>query len=793
MGEGPAGERKGGCLIDSRPFHILIIPHPRGNLKTVISRAFVLPYVHYVCAGGAFLLPNAHDLALESRHLDRVLSIARAELCAAERSAGRRHQDLVRSREELRDQSEQSFANLWGSDDFEALLNLNQLAAPLSVAQQTHEMELSRIQSLVRMLDTPYFARLDIRYDDGGDEERAYIGRATLKDSQTHEIHVLDWRSPIASVFYRFGIGPAHYDAPGGRVDVQVQKKRQYEIHGGTLEYFFDADVQVQDEFLRKLLAKSASPRMKAIVETIQRDQDAAIRDTEHELLMVQGAAGSGKTSIALHRAAYLMYDGLASRLSANNILILSPNALFERYIERVLPELGERSVRTATFEALTQPLTGWPVLSRAARFEALCLSDATDRVLLREAIQFKESSVFITILDRFCAALPRRYIPFQDVVYAGQTLTTRQQLKQRILHAERVVPLSAQLRRMESSLWDGIRQRRPARMAHLLELARKNPAHALELIPFARACSILESAQLSRHIRSFTRLDCRALYKALVSDEARFRQLAEGLDLPKSLPDILAKTRASLDAGGSLSPEDACCVAYLRALTHGPGRAEDIRQVVVDEAQDYGPLQFAVLNRLYPRARFTVLGDVSQSLDRPAAPDLYAQIAATLGRKSSALVTLNKSFRCTREILAFSLRCLGPGADIESFSRSGDEPLVVQDASVDRIAEEIARCREKGDRSIALIVKTARDAARWGARLGLPVIDGSRDPSGAFVIPLALSKGLEFDAALVLDADADHYGEMQDRHLLYVACTRALHHLALFYQGDVSPLLGRS
>lgn len=330
--------------------------------------------------------------------------------------------------------------------------------------------------------------------------------------------------------------------------------------------------------------------------------------------------------------------------------------------------------------------------------------------------------------------------------------------------------------------------------MARLMEMARRNPAHALELIPFARACSILESAQLGRHIRGFTRLDCRELYRALVSNESQFRRLARGLSLPERLSDILKSTRAALDAGGPLAPEDASAIAYLRALTHGPGQREDIRQVVVDEAQDYGPLQFAVLNRLYPRARFTVLGDVSQSLDRPAAVGLYDRIASTLGRKSSALVTLNKSFRCTREILDFALRCLGPGADIESFSRSGDEPVVVRGKDeaelAARISGWIADCQAKGDRSVALIAKTVRDAASWGARLNLPVIDGSADPSGAFVIPLALSKGLEFDAALVLDADADHYHGHQDRNLLYVACTRALHRLALFHTGEPSPHL---
>ena len=259
----------------------------------------------------------------------------------------------------MREQAEQKFGNLWASDDFEALANLNQFAQPLSVGELTREMQLEKIRSLRNMLEAPYFARIDLRYEGEDASEAVYIGRATLRDEATHELYVHDWRSPVAGVFYRFGRGPVHYAAPGGRIDCELALKRQFEIRRGALDFFFDADVEVQDGFLRAMLSQNASPRMKAIVETIQRDQDLAIRDTEHELMMVQGAAGSGKSSIALHRVAYLMYEGLASPLSAGDILILSPNALFERYIHGVLPDLGERSVETVTLERLISKTLG--------------------------------------------------------------------------------------------------------------------------------------------------------------------------------------------------------------------------------------------------------------------------------------------------------------------------------------------------------------------------------------------------------------------------------------------------
>ncbi len=733
---------------------------------------------------------HEHALQQEKEHLAQILGIARGQLLAAERDGAQNDLAIAESRQELREQTEQMFGSLWSSEGFEELANLNQFAQPLSVRETGRKMQLELIQALRNMCDTPYFARIDMTYDDGGDTERVYIGRATLKDDLTHELYVHDWRSPIASVFYRFGTGRVFYDAPGGRYDCEMTLKRQFEIKRGALEYFFDADVTIEDGFLRSMLSQNASPRMKAIVETIQRDQDLAIRDTEHELMMVQGAAGSGKSSIALHRVAYLMYEGLASPLSAGDILILSPNQLFERYIREVLPELGERSVGSATLEQLlSKTLHGARIETRGERFERLYRTDSqTEKAQMREMMAFKSSEAFLQVLDRFMKELPRRWIDFQDVCYGGRTIATRQQLKQRALRSEDTTPLAVRLRRMEMSLWDGIHTRKPTRMTKLAGYVHRDSRHALEIDACARAYSILECAALDRQIRSFTRLDLRALYVRLISDERAFRRLASGLELPGNLTEILKRTRKAL-AGDALPLEDAGAIAYLKLVAEGSSRWARIRQVVVDEAQDYDPLQYAILNRLFPRARFTVLGDVNQALDRKVDRSLYDRIAAILNRKSALMVELNKSFRCTREILSFSLRFLDDPGDIVSFNRSGEAPgehAAPGLAEMIRLIEgEVAMCRAQGMKSIALITKTARDARKWHKMLkqmlDVTLIDSeiSGETTGAFVIPLQLSKGLEFDAVLVLDAD--RFQADGDKRLLYVACTRALHRLNLY------------
>ncbi len=728
-------------------------------------------------------------LELERRHLARVLGIARGQLWDVEQSEARHGAAMNEARREMREQTEHKFGNLWASDDFEALANLNQFAQPLAVGEITQEMRLEKIRSLRNMLEAPYFARIDLSYDGESDAEAVYIGRATLKDDATHELYVHDWRSPVASVFYRFGRGTAHYDAPGGRIDCDMTLKRQFEIRRGALEYFFDADVEVQDGFLRAMLSQNASPRMKAIVETIQRDQDLAIRDTEHELMMVQGAAGSGKSSIALHRIAYLMYEGLSSPLAASDILILSPNALFERYIHGVLPELGERSVETVTLEQLlSKTLGGAKIEARGERFERLCLAEPEARALTRASMAFKSSEAFLTVLNRFLRELPHRWIDFQDVSYGGRTIATRHRLKQRAIKEDGAVPLGVRLRRMEMSLWDGIHQRKPSRMQRLVACARRSPQHATEIEECARAYSILECWALRRHIRSFTRLDPLSLYRRLISNEASFRRLSKGLELPGNLREILKRTNEAL-SGSKLPFEDATAIAYLSLCMEGAGRTQRIRQVVVDEAQDYDPAQYAVLNRLFPWARFTVLGDVNQALDRKAHRTLYDRIAKVLNRRSALMVELDKSFRCTREILNYSLRFLDDATGIQSFNRSGEAPVErVADnlKELDRmITEDVQSLRDMGMNSIALIAKTNRDARKWHARLkkaldfGLIDSEAGGETVGAFVIPLQLSKGLEFDAVLVLDVD--QYDEGEDKRLLYVACTRALHRLSLY------------
>lgn len=720
----------------------------------------------------------------EQFRLDYTLSIVHNELDAVRAATKAQQMEMDKLRNEL--QTDKELANLWSSEEFEDLADLSQSVRLLTMQEETQDTAVARRIALEYQSHSPYFARLLLRFPDEEENEPVYIGRFSLWDPKAKDLAVHDWRSPIASLFYRFGTEPAFYLAPMGRIDCTILGKRQYEIRAGKLLYCFDADQVIQDKLLRKMLSQNASAQMKSIVETIQRDQDIAIRDEEHDLLMVQGAAGSGKTSIALHRIAYLMYEGLKNRLRSHNILILSPNTVFEKYISSVLPELGQRNTAAATLEHLLEGLLHEKVQSRIQRLDALCDADEKQADATRTMIAFKNSSLFVEILDRFLIQIPNHYANYQDIWYSDHLIATAQALKNEIMRKDDRWPLGIRLHRLENVLWNSILSLKPKRMEKLyfraLQLSR-GPE-------WARGYSIYEMASLSRQIRSITRLSVKSLYLSLFQDEKRFLSLAKGLSLPKDIHSILQNTCAALTSDQFLSLSDAAAMAYLKIRLEGRPATGDIKQIAVDEAQDYGMIDYALLHTLYPQARFTILGDIHQSMERPVDLSFFEDAQKQLKKEKAVLMELNKSFRCTKEILDFSQHFLSNTA-IQSFNRSGEAPQVLPSSY---LLPCIQHCREKGWKSIALLAKTAKQAEAWQKRLSasldIRLMGRDANPGDIFIAPLSLTKGLEFDAVLVLDADEQHYASPDDRRLLYVACTRALHSLSFFYDAAPSPLL---
>ena len=717
---------------------------------------------------------NQTEKAFEEKRLAQTISLAEEQLKQAKEAADKKKSEIIEAKKDVRENTEHGITSLYTSDGFEALVELSQYINPVTDKIIDYEEEEHKILLLEKMIKSPYFARIDFKFDDEDEFEKIYIGRSSLRKNSYQEMYVYDWRSPIASVFYRFMTGEAFYDAPCGRVTGELNLKRQYEIKNGTLEYFFDSDVQIVDEFLRQLLSQNTTAKMKAIVETIQHEQDVVIRDMENDLLMVQGVAGSGKTSIALHRAAYLMYQGLQTKLSANNIMIISPNSIFEQYISNVLPELGEDNVISSVFEdILSELLNGRKIQSRNDFLENLIVNSKYKEIS-RNSIEFKTSSFFREILDQFLIDIPRQWIEFEDVYYEGKCVVSRQILKDKIL-GRTETPLGIKLEQLEDYILEQIFG------------TGKGRGHKEE------------KNLIKQEIQKFIKIDIVELYKILFSNEAYFYSLLQNSNLSQGIKSIWEYTRENLEAD-RLYYDDAIAIAYLYLKIYGTNKYKNIKQVVIDEAQDYYPLQYEIFNLVFSNAKFTILGDMKQTLAKKEDISFYEQIQKILNKKKSSLIMLDKSFRCTNEILNFSLKFIEQSSQIKSFNRNGDSPKVyIADNSeifIDEIVKEINLCQEKGFQSICLICKTEKNSIylfnKIKHKLDIQLIkNGSvSDLQGVFILPVYMSKGLEFDAVLICDADSQNYHDEDDKNLLYVACTRALHKLSLFCENEVSPLI---
>ena len=717
---------------------------------------------------------NQTEKAFEEKRLAQTISLDEEQLKQAKEAADKKKSEIIEAKKDVRENTEHGITSLYTSDGFEALVELSQYINPVTDKIIDYEEEEHKILLLEKMIKSPYFARIDFKFDDEDEFEKIYIGRSSLRKNSYQEMYVYDWRSPIASIFYRFMTGEAFYDAPCGRVTGELNLKRQYEIKNGKLEYFFDSDVQIVDEFLRQLLSQNTTAKMKAIVETIQHEQDVVIRDMENDLLMVQGVAGSGKTSIALHRAAYLMYQGLQTKLSANNIMIISPNSIFEQYISNVLPELGEDNVISSVFEdILSALLIGRKIQSRNDFLENLIVNSKYKEIS-RNSIEFKTSSFFREILDQFLIDIPRQWIEFEDVYYEGKCIVSRQILKDKIL-GRTETPLGIKLEQLEDYILEQIFG------------TGKGRGHKEE------------KNLIKQEIQKFIKIDIVELYKILFSNEAYFYSLLQNSNLSQGIKSIWEYTRENLEAD-RLYYDDAIAIAYLYLKIYGTNKYKNIKQVVIDEAQDYYPLQYEIFNLLFSNAKFTILGDMKQTLAKKEDISFYEQIQKILNKKKSSLIMLDKSFRCTNEILNFSLKFIEKSSQIKSFNRNGDSPKVyIADNSeifIDEIVKEINLCQEKGFQSICLICKTEKNSIylfnKIKHKLDIQLIkNGSvSDLQGVFILPVYMSKGLEFDAVLICDADSQNYHDEDDKNLLYVACTRALHKLSLFCENEVSPLI---
>lgn len=736
------------------------------------------------------------NLKEEMEYLDKTLNVIKCELEKERKILSERKGRLLQTGKEMWEDT------VHFTTDFEKLTEVSQYLSVINSQTASYSNTFHRIKNYGKMLDSPYFGRFDFVEDGDSEKEKIYIGLHNVVDSQTHEIIVYDWRAPISSIFYQYELGEAAYMAPLGNVTGKVLLKRQYKIQNGQIKYFFDCSIRINDEVLQEVLCRNSSTKMRSIVETIQKEQDIIIRDTDNELLIVQGMAGSGKTSVALHRIAFLLYHGMNDNISSNNILIISPNTVFSKYISSVLPELGEENVEQVTFDELSEELLdkGLTLETRNMRFESFITSQYHQEMSIRkQGIALKGSRAFVRILDRLIQYYEHNMIDFDDIYYDGKVIETKQRLKNLCIHDQTGMPLAKRLKRIESIILDKIHPLQRQRVKKIERLVQKMDGHEFDIKPFSRLLSMKESGALLKRMKQFTQINTLHVYRVLFEKEGLFSKLAQGLELPDNIGQIISATASNL-YNGYVYYEDCAPLLYLKLKLEGSSRYSEIKQVVIDEAQDYSPMQYEIFNLLFKDARYTVLGDIHQSIDKDVHMSLYDTVEEIFDKKKSVKLFLNKSYRSSYEISTFAQKILRTRQNCEYFERHEPEPNIIYEDTVERmnfrIIEDIRVFTKQEYESIAVICKTATQSKELYDRLkGLSDVklmdtDGLEIEKGIIIIPAYMAKGLEFDVVLVYNVCKENYSSELDRTLLYIACTRAMHRLVLYYTGEKSILI---
>lgn len=675
--------------------------------------------------------------------------------------------------------------------------------------RQLHSLSHGKKNRLAKMIEKPYFGRIDFIEQSGSnaplEPEQIYIGIGGLFDSQTDETLIYDWRAPVSSMFYDYEHGLAQYECPMGTVKGEITLKRQYQIRKSVLEYMFDCQLKIDDEILQKLLSKNVDDKMRTIVNSIQREQNRVIRDELHRLLVVQGVAGSGKTSIALHRVAYLLYQQRKT-ITSKNVLIFSPNRVFSDYISDVLPELGEENVLQTIFQDFIKNMISF---SKQMRIESW--SDQLDYLLTApdedshqtaiSSIRYKSTSNFAQFIKAYAVYLEEYLLNnFPEIVYGKRLIFSIDEWKtlwKRLNYlppSKRLLQIKLRIFKKIRPLVKKLRQRKIEEITASGEEINEKTIKAL-----ARLAVWQELQPLREKISCFTQLDVLEIYRKLYEDKSLWIKINHGVELPENWSEICKQTLVRLDQA-YLSYEDIIPILYLQGYFEGFPANNSILHLVIDEAQDYTALQYEIIKKLFPRSTWTVLGDLEQTVHPFLNITDFGIIAEFFGGEDALLVKLTKSYRSTSEIVVFARSLLPEGEPINHLHRPGNKPEIVKVAEpeklIEAIGKKIVELQEANYRSIAIICKNNQDSLSVYESLKMQIMVGliTKDESifgqGVMVIPVYLAKGLEFDAVIVHNVSRGKYYREWESKILYVACTRALHHLTLFYSGQLSPLI---
>ncbi|MEW1982503.1 3'-5' exonuclease [Citricoccus sp. NPDC079358] len=682
------------------------------------------------------------DKALERSRLAEVieaLTLARERLTAS----------IERSAASIQDSKELIWAHQRDMDHAEKANVRVEVDVSVGLATQSVEA----LRQVERSIRSPYFGRVDFRRETESSAGEHYIGLHSFRDPDTQRLLIHDWRAPVSSLYYDFESGEAYFQAPEGLAEGEITGKRQYRIEDGQLQYLLESTLNIGDDVLQEELSRSADDKMKNIVATIQREQNAVIRNEDAPVLILQGVAGSGKTSIALHRVAFLLYR-FKDTLSSDDVMILSPNQVFGDYISNVLPELGEEQVAEIDFDAIARRFLAKVAEYQSFSEQVTTLLEAPDEAVTAR-IRYKAGPEFITRLDEWITERSRERFTPAPIRQAGHQLEA-EWVADRFAALDSV-PVFTRLERLAEA---AVHRLKP-------EVNRRDKWRGSD------------TTSVRKQVRAmFADKDALTMYKAFYDHPER-REMFAPLGRKKiEYADVFPLVHTMLRTRRHESPY---------------GR---IRHLLVDEMQDYTAVQYAVLRELFS-CKMTILGDANQSVN----PFSSSSLETIHGIFPQAhCLELTKSYRSTTEITEFAQH-IRRNDKLVPIDRPGTPPQVLacQDAQdeTDRIAGVVRDFQDSGHRSMGIICKTVAQAHTLHQALDQAGIEatfldyGSAVFAAGVVITSAhIAKGLEFDTVIVPGVDAGNYATEVDKSMLYVACTRAMHELTLTHQGTPSGFL---
>lgn len=613
----------------------------------------------------------------------------------------------------------------------------------LKEEMDSHGELVKKVARYQKMQDSPYFAAVTFQYDGEEEEETYYIGIGDFSPSKAETPLVCDWRAPISSLFYDYEVGKASFMAPAGEIFGRLVRKQQFKIKKGVLLYSIDSDIVIHDEILQKELSMNADARLKSIVTTIQKEQNAIIRNEKDKILVIQGCAGSGKTSVALHRVAYLLYHH-RKQLSAKQVLILSPNPVFSEYISHILPELGEENILELSFDlyAYKELKQYKDTEDRYGYLERLLNLPEEDARKYQKTVAEKQSKDYVIELNGFVLFLEDSLMNFKDFSYK-KIYRTEQEL--RVLFYEKFpdIPILERMKTIADYIID-----------------EEETLSGKELDELERG--IL----LDRLEKMYETKDFYTLYNRFLEESGRTPIQEEAKEIPY---------------------EDVYPLLYLKHLLHGSTKRSAIRHLIVDEMQDYSYVQFLILSKLFS-CPMTILGDMEQQAS-PDKRDIQGICREIFG-KEAKLLTLTKSYRSTSEITRFANRIAGIKKE-EAFNRPGNEPewflSYNEEEMQKKIVENLRKEQEKSYETTAILTTTEEQAKRlyltMKEQLKVTMLspDSSKMEKGIVITTFYLAKGLEFDSVHIAYAPREEALTDYQRQIMYIAATRALHELTVY------------